>query len=96
MQSELLENDYRNILGQYDVMKNRTRPVITSYERSLLIGKRATQIAYGAQPLVEVKPGMNEIAIAESELEQRRLPFIIKRILGDHVEYWKPADMLLL
>ena len=93
--SSILDNDYRTILAGYDPTKNKSRPIITIYERTLLIGKRATQIAYGANPLIEVQPGMNEVAIAEEELKQRKLPLIIKRTIGDHIEYWRPADMIL-
>ena len=93
--SSILENDYRSILASYDPAKNKSRPIISIYERSLLIGKRATQIAYGANPLISVEPGMNEVAIAEEELRQRRIPLIIKRTIGDHTEYWKPGDMIL-
>ena len=93
--SSILENDYRSILASYDPSKNKSRPIISIYERTLLIGKRATQIAYGANPLISVEPGMNEVAIAEEELRQRKIPLIIKRTIGDHTEYWKPADMIL-
>ena len=93
--SSILDNDYRTILAGYDPTKNKSRPIITIYERTLLIGKRATQIAYGANPLIEVQPGMDEIAIAEEELKQRKIPLIIKRSIGDHTEYWRPSDMIL-
>ena len=93
--SSILENDYRSILAGYDPAKNKSRPIISIYERSLLIGKRATQIAYGANPLITVEPGMNEVAIAEEELKQRKIPLIIKRTIGEHTEYWKPSDMIL-
>ena len=93
--SSILDNDYRTILAGYDPTKNKSRPIITIYERTLLIGKRATQIAYGANPLIEIKPGMDEIAIAEEELKQRKIPLIIKRSIGDHTEYWRPSDMIL-
>lgn len=90
------ESDYRNILSKYDVKNNFSRPVISIYERTLLIGKRATQIAYGAIPNIEVSPGMSIVAIAEEELRLRKLPLIIKRTIGDRIEYWRPADMILL
>ena len=93
--SSILDNDYRTILAGYDPTKNKSRPIITIYERTLLIGKRATQIAYGANPLIEVHPGMTEIGIAEEELKQRKIPLIIKRTIGDHTEYWRPSDMIL-
>lgn len=93
--SENLDNDYKVILMKYDAKKNKSRPVITIYERTLLIGKRATQIANGAIPNIEVKPGMSIIQIAEEELKQRKIPMIIKRTIGDYVEYWKLQDMIL-
>ena len=93
--SSILDNDYRTILASYDPAKNKSRPIITIYERTLLVGKRATQIAYGANPLIDVQPGMNEVAIAEEELKQRKIPLLIKRTIGDHTEYWRPCDMIL-
>jgi DNA-directed RNA polymerase subunit K/omega len=92
----ILDNDYRKILKGYDSSKNRTRPIISIYERTLLIGKRATQIAYGADPLIKVADGMTEVDIAEEELRQRLIPFIIERRIGDNIEYWRPADMILV
>lgn len=93
--SSILDNDYRTILASYDPSKNKSRPIITIYERTLLIGKRAGQISFGANPLIPVEPGMTEIEIAEQELKQRKIPLIIKRTIGDHTEYWKPADMIV-
>ena len=66
--SSILENDYRSILAGYDPAKNKSRPIISIYERSLLIGKRATQIAYGANPLITVEPGMNEVEIGRAHV----------------------------
>lgn len=87
------EIDYRQIMLHYDFTKNKTLPKITKYEKALLIGKRAKQIAEGATPNVKVLPGQNAIEIAEEELLQRKIPFIIKRPIGNKFEFWKPADM---
>jgi DNA-directed RNA polymerase subunit K/omega len=87
------KDDYREILMNYDYTKNKTLPKITKYERALLVGKRAKQIEDGANPNVKVKPGQSAIEIAEEELRQRKIPFIIKRPNGNTFEYWKPADM---
>ena len=87
------KDDYREILTNYDCTKNKTLPKITKYERALLVGKRAKQIEDGANPNVKVKPGQSAIEIAEEELRQRKIPFIIKRPNGNTFEYWKPADM---
>ena len=55
--------------------------------------KRAKQIEEGAAPNVKVLPGQSAIEVAEEELRQRKIPFIIKRPIGNKFEYWKPADM---
>lgn len=85
--------DYRYIMLNYDFSKNKTRPIITQYEKALLIGKRAKQIECGAHPNVKVLAGQTAIQIAEEELRQRKIPLIIKRPLGNTFEYWKPIDM---
>ena len=85
--------DYRYIITNYDFSKNKTLPKITKYEKALLVGKRAKQIEEGANPNVKVLPGQTSIDIAEEELRQRKIPFIIKRPLGNKFEYWKPIDM---
>ena len=85
--------DFRYIMMNYDYTKNKTQPKITKYEKTLLIGKRAKQIEDGANANVKVMPGQSAIEIAEEELIQRKIPFIIKRPFGNTFEYWKPADM---
>jgi DNA-directed RNA polymerase I, II, and III subunit RPABC2 len=77
----------------YDFTKNKTMAKITKYEKALLIGKRAKQIEEGAIPNVKVLPGQSVIQIAEEELRQRKIPFIIKRPIGNTYEYWRPVDM---
>ncbi len=61
-----------------------------------MIGKRATQLACGAEPLVDVPEGIDDIyQIAQIELQQRKIPFMVKRQIGDHFEYWKIDDLQL-
>jgi DNA-directed RNA polymerase I, II, and III subunit RPABC2 len=85
--------DYRTIMLNYDFTKNKTRPIITKYEKALLVGKRAKQIESGALSNVKVLAGQNAIQIAEEELRQRKIPLLIKRPIGNKFEYWKPVDM---
>jgi len=88
--------DYRFIMSNYDCKKNKTLPKITKYERALLVGKRAKQIEEGANANIKVMPGQSSIEIAEEELRQRKIPFFLKRPIGNKFEYWKPADMEVL
>ena len=89
------ETDYRDILTKYDVTKNITRPRMTQYEKALVLGKRATQISAGAKPNITVKVGMTVIEIATEELRQQKVPFILKRPIGNRFEYWKIKDLLV-
>ena len=74
--------------------QNRTKPIMTKYERTKIIGIRAQQIASGAIPLIEVPPGITDaIDIATSELKQRKTPFILKRQIANKFEYWKIVDL---
>lgn len=88
-------DDFRNLMLNYDPIKNKSAPEMTKYELSLVIGKRATQIAQGAIPLIDVPARMTKVdEIAEEELRQKKTPFIIRRDLGNgKYEYWKIKDM---
>jgi DNA-directed RNA polymerase subunit K/omega len=73
-------------------------PFLTVYERTKILGSRANQIAEGARPFVTVPEHVIEpLEIAKLELEQRRLPFIIKRPMPDGTfEYWRLSDLMIL
>lgn len=88
-------DDYRNLMLNYDPTKNKSAPELTKYELALVVGKRATQIAHGAIPLIDVPARMTKVdEIAEEELRQKKTPFIIRRDLGNgKYEYWKIKDM---
>ena len=89
--------DYSSIYSDYDVSKNKTRPVLTKFEHTMMIGKRAMQLASGAHPLIEVRADMdNVLEIAEEELRQKKIPFMIRRPIGNHYEYWRIDDLQIL
>ena len=89
------ESDYRSLLLQYDTSKNKSRAILTSYEKALIIGKRATQLSLQAQEYVDVKLGMTPTNIAEEELKQKKIPYILKRTYGNKVDYWKLEDLFI-
>ncbi len=90
--------DYRSILDHYEENKknNTTSPVMTVFEKAIVLGKRATQIAYGAEPLFDVPARLTKVEdIAEEELRLGKNPFMIKRDLGNgKFEYWAVRDMI--
>ena len=75
---------------------HKTVPILSKYEKSRILGIRASQINNGAQILVKpkIKP-FDGYLIAQQELEERKIPFIIKRPLpmGGGCEYWKLNDL---
>ena len=77
--------------------KHTTYPFLSNYERTKVISFRASQIASGAKPYIVVPEGLTEAQlIAQKELEERKLPFLIKRPLPDGTfEVWRLNDLLL-
>ena len=73
-------------------------PFLTVYERTKILGTRTNQLAEGARPFVTVPEYMtNPLDIAKLELEQRRLPFIVKRPMPDGTfEFWRLSDLMIL
>ena len=72
-----------------------TLPFITKYEKARIVGARAEQLDRGAIPMVKVDPEViNGRIIAEMELQQKKIPFILARPLPNgKVEYWRVEDL---
>jgi DNA-directed RNA polymerase I, II, and III subunit RPABC2 len=74
---------------------HKTIPFLTKYERARVLGQRAKQIETGARPLVKLPENIiDSYVIAELELQQKRIPFIIRRpIPNGGCEYWNIKDL---
>jgi DNA-directed RNA polymerase I, II, and III subunit RPABC2 len=79
-------------------LNHTSPPFLTVYERTKILGTRTNQLAEGARPFVTVPEHMiNPLEIAKLELEQRRLPFIVKRPMPDGTfEFWRLSDLMIL
>lgn len=77
---------------------HRTYPFLTNFERTKIIGMRANQLSKGSVPFIAVPKHITDVRdIARLELDQKRLPYIIKRPLPNGTyEYWRLADLLIL
>ena len=77
---------------------HKTLPILTKYEYTRILGVRAKQINEGAQPFVKVdKEVLDGYLIAQIEIKQKKLPFIVKRpIPNGGMEYWKLCDLEIL
>ena len=88
----------RNADGDIADSMHKTMPFLTKYERTRILGQRAKQLNQGAQPVIPVdKKIIDGYLIAQLELQQKALPFIIRRPLpGGKSEYWRLADLELI
>jgi DNA-directed RNA polymerase I, II, and III subunit RPABC2 len=84
--------------GEQADANHRTYPFLTNFERTKIIGLRANQISRGSVPFVSVPKHITDVRdIARLELEQKRLPYLIKRPLPNGTfEYWRLCDLLIL
>jgi DNA-directed RNA polymerase I, II, and III subunit RPABC2 len=76
-----------------------TRPYFTKYEFTSLMATRAQQLAEGAKPLANMEglktsDPMFVWNLARREIEQRKLPFVIRRQLPDGTaEFWSAQEL---
>lgn len=89
--SFVTRNDENIIVDQL----HKTIPVMTKYEKAKVLGQRTKQLDHGAQAFVTFeKKILDNSIIAEEELYQKKIPFIIQRPLpGGGVEYWHVKDL---
>uniref|UniRef100_A0A6C0HE31 Uncharacterized protein n=1 Tax=viral metagenome TaxID=1070528 RepID=A0A6C0HE31_9ZZZZ len=79
-------------------LHHKSIPYLTLFEKAQVIGFRANQLAQGSHPLVKVPPHITDVIdIARLELEQKRMPYILRRVMPDgSFEYWRLTDLLIL
>ena len=77
---------------------HKTIPFLTKYEMTRVLGQRAKQLDSGAKAFVKVPLNVIDgYHIAKLELEQKKIPFIIKRPFPNGgIEYWHVYDLEIL
>ena len=95
---KLLSNVVRDENNIINDPLHKTLPFLTKFEKSRILGQRAKQLDSGAQPFVNVEKGIIDgYVIALKELEQKAIPFIIKRPLPNGgSEYWHLEDLEII
>ena len=80
-----------------DVAHNSV-PYLTQFERTKILGFRSNQLSQGARPLIQVPAHITDVMdIARLELEEKRLPFLLKRPMPDGTyEYFRLQDLIVL
>lgn len=102
---ECVLQNYDEILSMIRVLRDKngiiiddlhqTIPYLTKYERARILGQRAKQINAGSTPFVKVPENVIDgYIIAEMELKEKRIPFILRRPLPNGgSEYWRVKDL---
>ena len=105
---ELKNINYNELIALSKITRNKngiivdplhkTFPYLTKFERAKILGQRAKQINNGSAIFVKVTPNIIDgHTIALMELQQKKIPFIIKRPLPNGSnEYWKVSDLNIL
>jgi DNA-directed RNA polymerase I, II, and III subunit RPABC2 len=77
---------------------HKTLPYLTKYEKARILGQRAKQINSKATVFVKVPDNIIDgYLIAELELKEKRIPFIIRRPLPcGGCEYWSLKDLEII
>ena len=106
---EIFAHNYEEVSAMSKVVRDqnnnvvdplhRTFPVLTKYERTRVLGQRTKQLNNGARPYVNVPENIIDgHIIAQLELEQKRIPFIIRRPLPGNSgsEYWPLKELEII
>lgn len=85
----------RNAQGTIIDLNHITYPILSKYEKTKIIGLRVCQLNKGADPYIKLeKRIIDNTLIAEKELREKKLPFIIMRPLPNgFAEYWNINDL---
>ena len=102
---ECIVQNYDEVLALSNVIRDKdgiiidelhkTISYLTKYEKTKIIGYRANQINNGSKPYITLQNDIIDgYIIANEELKQKRIPYIIRRpLVGGKVEFWKISDL---
>jgi DNA-directed RNA polymerase subunit K/omega/predicted NAD-dependent protein-ADP-ribosyltransferase YbiA (DUF1768 family) len=91
-------DNYSDFISKYNPDNNKSSNILTVYEKTNILGIRMEQLALGADSYLDhdcaTKIG-DVKEIAKQEFEEKKIPFIICRVLPDNTkEYWKLEHMI--
>jgi len=105
---ECIIHNYDEIMSMTKVVRDKnnniiddlhkTLPYLTKYEKARILGQRAKQINSKAKVFVKVPDNVIDgYLIAQLELKEKRIPFIIRRPLpSGGCEYWSLKDLEII
>ena len=91
--------DLSNFSSKYEDEKKKyiTRPYLTKYEKTKVLSERAQQLSNGSESFLKNPERYSTVTeIALEELRQRQIPFILRRPIANHYEFWKLEDLQIV
>lgn len=93
------QSNFNELVASYNPLNNSSKNIMTKYERTSIVGVRMEQLAYGAPSTLSIeqlKKYNNIKDIANEELNQKKIPFMLLRTLPNKSqEYWRISDMII-
>ena len=90
------EPSVQDLLKDYETLKKtyQTPHHLTKYEKTKILAERSQQLSNGSPAFVDVKgTPRNTYEIALQELQEKQIPFLLKRPYGNGYEIWKVCDL---
>ena len=94
-----IEENLSDFYKNYETIKKsyKTRPVLSKYEKTRILSERTQQLANGSLSYLKNPEAYKTIFdIALMELNQKKIPFIVKRKLSNSIELWKLEDLKII
>ena len=89
-------NDDSDLSANKRRTQRETSSVMTTYEKTRIIGARATLLSQGARPFIETNGEKDHLKIATKELYAGVLPMIVSRQLPNGtIEEWSVQELRL-
>jgi DNA-directed RNA polymerase I, II, and III subunit RPABC2 len=94
-----LEDDDEILIGSikainYEKDSKISKPYLTKYEKTRLLGIRTSQLMQGAKPMIKNCSGLSSQKIAYLELKNKTMPLLVYRpIPNAKDEVWNIADL---
>ena len=75
--------------------KKKTRPIMTKFERAKILGIRSEMLSSGAISMTDVGEMDNCYEIEKKELDEKKIPLIVRRYLPDGtIEDWRVCELI--
>ena len=92
---DAVENTVKKNAKKIQNSDRSTRPVLTKYERVIVLSHRTRELDLGCKPFTDIGVLKNTYDIALKELEERKIPYIVRRHMpNNYYEDWELNELI--